>query len=67
VYQRLVQIIRLTVGENFAPADVSRSLKVMIARNAGVSSYEEVEPMIKSHGLAVRGIFERIVGSTAQS
>lgn len=67
VYQRLIQIIRLTVGEGFDPADVSRSLKVMIARNAGVASYEEVEPLIRSHCVVVRRIFERVIGPVAGS
>ena len=61
-YQRLVQIIRLTVGDDFEPADVSHSLRIMMARSAGVSAYEDVEPVIQSHSRKVRQIFERVIG-----
>jgi glutamate-ammonia-ligase adenylyltransferase len=62
VYQNLVQILRLTVGDTFDAADATKSLRSLIARAAGVASFEDVEPLLVQHEARVRQMFERLIG-----
>jgi glutamate-ammonia-ligase adenylyltransferase len=62
VYQNLVQILRLTVGDSFDAADATKSLRSLIARSAGVASFEDVEPLLVRHEARVRLLFETLIG-----
>jgi glutamate-ammonia-ligase adenylyltransferase len=62
VYQNLVQILRLTVGDAFDAADATKSLRSLIARAAGVANFEDVEPLLVRHEARVRQLFETLIG-----
>jgi glutamate-ammonia-ligase adenylyltransferase len=62
VYQNLVQILRLTVGDTFDAADATKSLRRLIARAAGVAAFEDVEPLLVAHEARVRQLFEELIG-----
>lgn len=62
LYLNLMQVLKLTVGDGFEPAEASRSLQSLLARTAGVTSYEEVEPLLAGHESRVRQVFQRLIG-----
>jgi [glutamine synthetase] adenylyltransferase / [glutamine synthetase]-adenylyl-L-tyrosine phosphorylase len=60
--ENIAQILRLTVDGAFDPADASPSLKSLVARAAGVSEFDMVEPLLTQTMSDVRFRFERLVG-----
>jgi glutamate-ammonia-ligase adenylyltransferase len=64
-YQKLAQVLRLTVGEVFAVSEVSASLRSLIADTLGLSAFEDVEALLVERERSVRKIFERVIGGAA--
>lgn len=64
-FQKLAQVLRLTVGEVFAVGEVSASLRSLIADTVGLSAFEEVEALLIERERCVREIFERVIGGAA--
>ncbi len=64
-YQKLAQVLRLTVGEVFAVSEVSASLRSLIADTLGLSAFEDVEALLVERERSVRQIFERVIGGAA--
>jgi glutamate-ammonia-ligase adenylyltransferase len=67
LYQQIMQILRLTVGEVFAPEEASVSLRQLVAGIAGVDSFEAVEQALGERERAVRDVFTKVLGSPAGS
>ena len=61
LYQALTQVLRLTVEGEFEPADASPSLKALIARAAGLKSFEAAEERLGDMQARVRELFLRWV------
>jgi glutamate-ammonia-ligase adenylyltransferase len=64
-YQKLVQVLRLTVGEVFTLGELSISLQALIAETLGLAAFETVEPTLVEHEQQVRDIFDRVIGGAA--
>ena len=62
LYQSLTQILRLTIDGAFQPSEASESLRALIARAAGVTSFDEVEDLLRAVESDVREIFTKLVG-----
>jgi glutamate-ammonia-ligase adenylyltransferase len=62
LYQQVIQILRLTVGEAFVPAESSPSLRQLVASIARVGSFEAVETELAAHEVKVRDAFTRLMG-----
>ena len=62
LYQQVIQILRLTVGEAFVPGESSPSLRQLVASIAGVETFEAVETELAAHEVNVRDAFTRLMG-----
>lgn len=67
LYQQVIQILRLTVGEAFVPTESSLSLRQLVAAIARVESFEAVERELGVQEEKVREVFTRLMGSPAAS
>jgi glutamate-ammonia-ligase adenylyltransferase len=61
LYQGITQILRLTVEGAFAAAEASTSLRALIARTAGLASFEEVEAKLTEVEAQTRALFEKLM------
>lgn len=57
----LTQIVRLSLDHPFDPQSAPGGLKALLARAAGVSTFEDAEALLKSALAAVHERFERLV------
>lgn len=64
-YQKLVQVLRLTVGEVFTVGELSVSLRALIAETLGIADFDTVEIMLVERERQVRDIFDRVIGGAA--
>ncbi len=62
LYQRITQLLRLTVEGAFQPADASASLRALVAKASGAATFEEVEITLAAVEADVRAVFERLIG-----
>jgi glutamate-ammonia-ligase adenylyltransferase len=62
LYQQVIQILRLTVGEAFVPEESSPSLRQLVASIARVETFEAVEFELAAHEVKVRDAFTRLMG-----
>lgn len=67
LYQNLMQVLRLTVGEAFSPADVSPSLQQLVAGTAGEAGFAAVEAGLSQRQKQVRLLFNRLIAAGAAS
>jgi glutamate-ammonia-ligase adenylyltransferase len=67
LYQQVIQILRLTVGEAFVPAESSPSLRQLVASIARVETFEAVEAELAAHEVKVREAFTRLMGCPTSS
>jgi glutamate-ammonia-ligase adenylyltransferase len=59
LYQALTQVLRLAVEGEFDPAEATPSLKALIARAAGLPSFEAAEERLGDMQARVRELFLR--------
>lgn len=57
--------IRLTAGDDFEPASAPESLKILLARQAGVGDFAAVEALLDEARPLVRAIFTARIGDPA--
>jgi hypothetical protein len=60
-------VLRLTVEGSFNAAEASTSLRALITRTAGLSSFEEIETKLTAVETDVRDLFGKLIGSTQQT
>ena len=61
LYQALTQVLRLAVEGEFEAGEASPSLKALIARAAGLATFEETEELLGDMQTKVRALFLRWV------
>ena len=65
LFQGITQALRLTIEGSFNPLEASPSLQALIARGAGLRSFDEVEARLNDVEVDVRRRFERLIGPVA--
>jgi glutamate-ammonia-ligase adenylyltransferase len=63
LYLVITHLLRLAVEGPFAPADASASLRALLARVAGLASFEEVEAKLGETEAATRALFATLIGA----
>ena len=63
LYQGVTQALRLTVEGGFAVSDASTSLRQFVARSAGATSFDDVEPTLAAVQADVRAHFSRLIAT----
>lgn len=63
LYQQLLQLLRLTVGDDIVPTDFSASLRTLIAETNCGDTFEEVEHELRMRERRVREVFMRVLGN----
>jgi glutamate-ammonia-ligase adenylyltransferase len=63
LYHGISQVLRLAVEGEFEPAEATPSLKALIARAAGLPSFEAAEERLGDMQAGVRALFLRWVSS----
>ena len=62
LYQGITQVLRLTVDGSFNAAEASTSLRELITRTAGLSSFEDIEAKLTAVETDIRALFATLIG-----